>query len=292
MSHTNRNFLWVPVLLLATLLSAMYFLDRELKSNIDLQVRIARNIGEILRLDEVLTMSARMHAATQARNYRDRYFQNVAILDSKIKDTFQLFETEEARAAVHATDAANRALVQLEEDSFKLADAKQWSKARTLLESKEYLDLKQKYSLGMDQAFQLLQSAAATRTAWLRAEIAIGVIVFITTLLLLSVIWLRVRDAEGEIERKKAQYDALRVTMTTVMDTFNNALNNLLLIRMRAAEPVSLTTAELELFDSIIADARDRLRAMGSMQEFKSRRLGLVEILDLNSTTSKAQSLD
>ena len=66
--------------------------------------------GEIVHLDEVLTMSARMAAATGNPSWEARYQQHVTRLDEAIKDCSKL-DPQVVGAFVAQTDLANQELV-------------------------------------------------------------------------------------------------------------------------------------------------------------------------------------
>jgi hypothetical protein len=63
--------------------------------------------GEIIYLDEVLTMSARMAAATANPSWEARYRQHVTQLDAAIKESSQL-DPQVVGAFVAQTDLANQ----------------------------------------------------------------------------------------------------------------------------------------------------------------------------------------
>ena len=70
--------------------------------------------------DEVLTMSARMAAATGDFSYQTRYDKYDAELDALIKKTARALGLSEVKQFVEQTDEANQKLVQLERRAFAL----------------------------------------------------------------------------------------------------------------------------------------------------------------------------
>src|SRR5438552_2626519 len=72
--------------------------------------------GSILHLDEVLTMSARMAAASGDLRWDARYHRFAPQLDATIAEAKQLSPAKSISAA--ETDAANQKLVVLEERAF------------------------------------------------------------------------------------------------------------------------------------------------------------------------------
>jgi twitching motility protein PilJ len=96
--------------------------------------------GEIRRLDEVLTMSARMAATTGDERWVARYNDNVAPLDHAIKEMLDLAGSPQATAIVRATDDANAALIAMETRSFELVEEGSRAAAFALLSSPSMSD--------------------------------------------------------------------------------------------------------------------------------------------------------
>lgn len=92
--------------------------------------------GEIRRLDEVLTMSARMAATSGQERWIARYDQNVGLLDTAIREMLELAGSPSVAEMVHATDAANIALVDMETRSFELVHADRQGEAYALFDVK------------------------------------------------------------------------------------------------------------------------------------------------------------
>ncbi len=114
---------------------------------------LTKNIERIRYYDEALTDSARLAAASGNRSYERRYERLVPQLDRLIKSTVTLVGTREAAAKVAQTDAANLALVVMEERSFRLDRQGLRAEATALLTGPEYLRQKKIYAAGANQAF-------------------------------------------------------------------------------------------------------------------------------------------
>ena len=82
--------------------------------------RVEELRGVILQLDEVLTMSARLAAATGDSRWETRYHQFEPKLDAAIKETMALASDDSAIAASTQTDVANAKLVAMETQAFAL----------------------------------------------------------------------------------------------------------------------------------------------------------------------------
>ncbi|MEH1872295.1 sensor histidine kinase [Nostoc sp.] len=145
----------VPITLLLTLVlfipqiclnwQAYYNFNSITKHEFKLQILS----DEITYLDEVLTMSARMNAATGKIIWEERYRQFEPKLDLAIKESIKLapkvYENEDAKKV----DAANQRLVAMEDKSFELVKNNQKEMAEILLSNREYENQKQIYADGV-----------------------------------------------------------------------------------------------------------------------------------------------
>ena len=110
------------------------------------QVGLAEELrGTIVHLDEVLTMSARMAAATGDQQWEVRYRKFEPQLDNAIKEILKLSPSQN----LHETDAANVKLVEMENHAFALVRENHAEEARTLLFSPKYEAQKEIYARGM-----------------------------------------------------------------------------------------------------------------------------------------------
>jgi signal transduction histidine kinase len=114
---------------------------------------LTKNIERIGFYDEALTSSARLAAASGNPRYERRYERLAPQLDRLIKNTVALVGTGEAVAKIAQTDAANRALVAMEQRSFRLDREGLLAEATALLTGPDYLRQKQIYATGARQAF-------------------------------------------------------------------------------------------------------------------------------------------
>src|SRR5438132_5928318 len=108
-----------------------------------------RSLHEIiLRLDEVLTMSARMAAATGDVRWEQRYRRYDPQLAAAIGEAEALAP---GASSIGATDAANVKLVALENRAFALVRAGHLNAAQAVLSSPAYEAQKVVYSTGLDE---------------------------------------------------------------------------------------------------------------------------------------------
>ena len=111
---------------------------------------------EILYLDEVLTMSAKMAAETSDPYWEERYMKHVGVLDDVLGEVKNMAAgIFVARAA--ETEQANIKLVDMENEAFKLIHQGQPEKAKNLINSATYNLYKQQYSNGMVKLAQDLE---------------------------------------------------------------------------------------------------------------------------------------
>jgi signal transduction histidine kinase len=169
--------------------------------------------GEIRRLDEVLTMSARMAATSGEARWVERYEENIAPLDAALAEVTALAPDGFAAQMVDATSAANRALMSVENEAFDLVAQGRGADAYALLTSAEYETQKAIYAEGVETA---LNDARATFDiqSRQRRERLVGATVLSALMFLASfVLWVRmmhrsVRTQEALAREAAAERDA------------------------------------------------------------------------------------
>jgi signal transduction histidine kinase len=113
------------------------------------EILLQRLIGTIVHLDESLSMSARMMAATGNARWERRYRSKEPRLDAATEEAIQLAAGSYV-AAAKRTAAANRNLVAMENRAFELVRQGLRDEAHDLLSSDEYERNKRAYATGMD----------------------------------------------------------------------------------------------------------------------------------------------
>jgi two-component system cell cycle sensor histidine kinase/response regulator CckA len=111
--------------------------------------RIEELRGVIVHLDEVLTMSARMAAATGNPRWEERYRQFAPHLDTAITEAIRLGTNSASIAATTRTNIANTKLVAMEDRAFALVRDGRRKDAEALLTSPEYETQKTIYADGI-----------------------------------------------------------------------------------------------------------------------------------------------
>ncbi|HEY0007648.1 MAG TPA: GAF domain-containing protein, partial [Tepidisphaeraceae bacterium] len=162
--------------------------------------RILRLTGTITHLDELLTMSAKMYAATGNPAWEQRYQAHVALLEEAFQEAQSLISDNEMRQSAAITAEANHMLIEMETQALDAVRSGEASRALALLESSEYNRQKAKYEAGMNGSLRLLSEKAdrrasrldQQRTWWLYG--GMGLVVA----LLLAAAWLGVGLARRE----------------------------------------------------------------------------------------------
>jgi signal transduction histidine kinase len=125
-------------------------------------IQLTRLGGEIMRLDEVLTMSARLAASTSDLGWEARYRQWEPTLDQYIKASMKLDPALGAESTA-ATDLANQRLVEMENRSFELVRKGESTAALALLFSDDYQREKKIYADGNDRTMKGVQERIDAR---------------------------------------------------------------------------------------------------------------------------------
>lgn len=161
-------------------------------------VEVAEARADLLRLDEVLTMSAYMASATGEPGWEDRHTRNAPLLDAALARA-ALLAGAAGQVPVAQINAANVALLAMEHRAFALAragaagDAARFTEARQILRSAEYEREKSAYSTGVAKIDQLLaqQLEASSRFA---DRIRLGILVLLGSVALAAAASGRVFD--------------------------------------------------------------------------------------------------
>ncbi len=183
-----------------------YATYRDADSHVSGDLRVEELRGVILHLDEVLTMSARMAAATGDLRWETRYRQFEPKLDAAIKETMALAPGAAAIAGSTQTDVANAKLVAMESQAFALVRAGRAEDARAVLFGQAYEEQKALYAAGMAGVLADARAHVERDLQQARQRVLLSM-VGATVLLGLSIAaWLAVlgslRRTQGELTRR------------------------------------------------------------------------------------------
>jgi diguanylate cyclase (GGDEF)-like protein len=141
--------------------------------------------AEIVHLDEILTMSARMAAASGNLDWETRYRRFEPRLGESIKEALQLDPDASHGAAAAKIDAANVALVTMENRAFDLVRQGENAEAQRLLSSGDYQAHKDIYAAGMTEFNDHLLHAGNSLRAELQEDMRRNAITTIAAAVLL-----------------------------------------------------------------------------------------------------------
>ena len=145
--------------------------------------------GQVVFFDEVLTMSARMSAATGDPQWEARYRRFEPQLAQALKDATRLAPALASDSAIARTEAANARLVAMENRAFELVRQGQQAGARQVLSSDEYESQKKIYAAGMAEFNRSLRQAFDSTLAQRRAQVLWSVVSASVSVPLLIVGW-------------------------------------------------------------------------------------------------------
>ncbi|MHC4205292.1 MAG: hypothetical protein ACYSTT_11635, partial [Planctomycetota bacterium] len=199
--------------------------NRHLKRLETTHFRLLQLSGQIIHIDEVLTMSAHMAAETGEPQWEERYRifeppqweERYRIfepqLDSAIEEVIDLSPEQFMKDAISRTDKANIKLVALENRAFDLIRQGDRQTASELLHNTEYTNQKQIYSNGINEISNAIFSLEEARLKE-EQQIALTVIVLlIVTMPLVGFIWFAaLRILKRYIVERKQSELALRMS--------------------------------------------------------------------------------
>ncbi|MFK8182713.1 MAG: ATP-binding protein [Phormidesmis sp.] len=199
MSNISRR----PVIAIAITIIATFFLFIPLGLNSWQSYRtfnrvIARDTqlqhltDTITYLDEVLTMSARMSAATGDQQWEKRYMAFVPQLDAAIQNVNDLSADFYKTEGTAETEAANDRLVAMEDQAFKLVRNGDLKKATQLLGGRQYAQQKTIYTTGVQRSKAALTHKANIAQRKFSQSLWVSSAISGLSLLALSPMWIGV----------------------------------------------------------------------------------------------------
>jgi len=152
-------------------------------------LRLQELCGAIMHLDEVLTMSARIAAATGDNRWEIRYRTAEPQLHAAIKGAARLMPDVLGVEAAEKTDEANRKLVKLENRAFALIREGRQEEAESLLCSNEYETQKEIYAEGTAEFADLISVGVSRFVAQAQRSVIEHIVEAIFVVILILVIW-------------------------------------------------------------------------------------------------------
>jgi methyl-accepting chemotaxis protein PixJ len=194
-----------------------------LQTTIDKQFKLQEMSDDIVYLDEVLTMSARMAASTGNTKWEDRYNQFVPKLDETIKALMQDVPVA-SQSNPEQTAIANQKLVDMETKSFKLVDQGKSTQALNLLLGKDYETQKKIYSSGIQGTLSTVKRDVAFQLEAYRQNLLWSVIFAISSSILLALSWYVVLLAVKGYIRDRQTSQSVLLTYQENLVQVNQAL--------------------------------------------------------------------
>ena len=173
------------------------------------QFKLQNLSGEIVHLDEVLTMSARMAASTGDVKWEKRYRQFEPELDSAIKQTTQLAPGVVKNQSAQ-TDTANAKLVEFENRAFALVRQGKREQAFKILLGQDYDAQKQIYAQGINNVITNINTEIETQLQSYRQRLLSAIVFALVTFPILLLSWLLIlSQVRTYIRERKLAGDAL-----------------------------------------------------------------------------------
>ncbi|MBW7992881.1 MAG: PAS domain-containing protein, partial [Planctomycetes bacterium] len=181
----DLNFIKIlKIIVILTVVALAWFGRRafltyeQFRNTEEVQHRIIEMNGRITHFDEVLTMSAKMAAATGDLKWEDRYRSFEPKLDAAINKVMDISPERFINKAAAQTDLANIKLVAMENEAFDLVRKGNLNAASELLCSQEYEKQKHIYSQGQEQCASGMERYMEVESESNR-KAALGLIIFV-----------------------------------------------------------------------------------------------------------------
>jgi len=175
------------------------------------ELRMVELRGNIIYLDEVLTMSSRIAAQTGDLSWENRYNTYVTSLDKDIKEATSLAQkmVDKNIAATNKTDQANQKLVLMERKAFALIKADRLNEAQKILFSDGYKRQKKIYAQGMAEFYTSITKALKHR---IQSEIHKANYVFVAITIAIITLLIASKLTLTSILRWKQELETLQST--------------------------------------------------------------------------------
>ncbi|HKS36896.1 MAG TPA: ATP-binding protein [Verrucomicrobiae bacterium] len=262
-------------LLLIGLVWSAYEAYRKVDTDQLRDLRIAELRGTIVHLDEVLTMSARMAAATGDLSWEQRYRQFEPQLDAAVKEAIQLTSGSGSAEAATKTEAANLKLIEMENRSFELVRNSRADEAKAVLFSEAYETQKNIYAHGMVEFIDQLKAQLAASQQQMRRRAIFSIAIAASSIILLFFTWLTV---VGRLNQWRTSQLTNFSRLASAEEELRKA--HVFLERRVEERTKELHAANAELSAEIVSreEAQEELKATHKELLIASRQAGMAEV--------------
>lgn len=174
------------------------------------ELSLKTKVEKIIYLDEVLTMSSQMYAATGDNKWKSRYELWETQLDIDIQESLKLDHHTYIIERVKTADVANQKLVKIESQSFTLVEQGKKEAAQALLSSKAYETEKIKLSASLETIKYHIGRELQNQIVSFRKQLFLSLLFSVISLILIIPLWLVVlRLLQSYLKARKIAQAAL-----------------------------------------------------------------------------------
>ncbi|WP_120495957.1 ATP-binding protein [Kiloniella sp. EL199] len=252
------------------------FRDASLQNAWTLEVTSLR--GDIILLDEILSSSARLAAETGNKDWENRYRKYESELGQKIERAIELVPEVQNIENISNVDAANIALVEMEEQAFTFIKKGQISKAKELLYSEEYEAQKTIYIAGMISFERSLYNAVTREENQRQQDSQIQILVISGITIILSVAWIMVFHSfkKWQTNIKRAN-EAKTSFLSTMSHEIRTPLNGILGVTQLLAD-TKLNKDQKNKIQTIQSSGQTLLAIINDILDMSKIEAGAVEL--------------
>lgn len=220
--------------LLGWMIWAMYMAHRSDENIEQEHLRVFELSGAIQRLDETLTMTARLAAFSGDPAWEARYRAVEPELDAAIQGIGGLSSV--GRASIEKLDDANRQLVGMENDAFARVRDGRLAEAQAILASPAYERQKRRYQDGLQVALKLVRDEIEEKVEREGRGLQFSLLAATALALLLGVAWLLVLRAVNQWQAILIEQSTELTRQSHELATANKTLDQRVADRTRQLE--------------------------------------------------------
>lgn len=195
------------------------------------EVKFQRLSGDIVYLDEALTMSARMAALTGDPQWKTRYRRLEPRLAGVIRETIELAGDIGARGPAARIDEANHKLVEMESRAFALLERGQRRAAAALLLGDEYEEQKRNYDEATRLTLETVRARIRARFMEVQGQLVVAVVVWLICLAILALAWITIlylmRRYHKDRDRTEAELAAARRQSFLILNSVDEGIHGI-----------------------------------------------------------------